>query len=110
MTDSTGYGVTPHDLEQASANVNQTAESISSQLSDIRGLVVQLEDQWRGVASNTFNALMADYDAYAKMLNQALTDIASGLHRTYVNYTISENDNISNLQSVSGSIPGANFA
>jgi hypothetical protein len=44
------------------------------------------------------------------MLHQALTGIASGLQGNYVNYSQSEERNISNLQAVSGAIPGGNFA
>ena len=61
------------------------------------------------MAAATFQSLMADYDTFAQMLNNALTDIASGLRGNYVNYTSAEQQNIGNLKQVNGAIPGANF-
>jgi uncharacterized protein YukE len=65
---------------------------------------------WQGVASGTFQVLMHDFDVFAEMLNQALTDIAQGLNGNYVNYASTEEEIVKGLRSVNGSIPGANFA
>jgi hypothetical protein len=40
------------------------------------------------------------------MLHDALTDIGSGLRGNYVNYTQAEEDNIRQLVTVDGAIPG----
>jgi len=104
------FAVTPEYVQAAARSANATAENIAEQLAALKNYVVSLEDQWKGIAAGTFSALMADYDVYGRMLNDALTGIGSGLQGNYVNYTESEEQNISNLQSVGGSIPGGNFA
>jgi WXG100 family type VII secretion target len=103
------FGVTPEYIQAAANSTNATAENIAEQLSDLKSYVVWLESQWKGIAAQTFSALMTDYDIYSQMLNQALVDIASGLQGNYVNYSQSEEQNISNLKTVNGSIPGGNF-
>jgi WXG100 family type VII secretion target len=104
------FAVTPQYVQAAAQSANTTAENISTQLSALKSYVVSLEGQWKGIAASTFSSLMADYDIYAQMLNQALTGIGSGLQGNYVNYTQSEEQNISNLQAVNGVIPGGNFS
>lgn len=108
-TAGSDFQVTPEEVTMAANSCSSTASEISDELSVIRSFVVSLEAQWRGIASNTFQSLMTDYDVFAKMLNQSLTDISSGLRGNYVNYTASEQSNIGNLQAVNGAIPGANF-
>jgi WXG100 family type VII secretion target len=112
MTTPSGadFAVTPEDVQAASQSATATANNLAEQLAALKSYVVSLEGQWQGIAANTFSSLMADYDTYSQMLNQALTGIASGLQGTYVNYSESEAQNISNLQAVGGSIPGANFS
>jgi WXG100 family type VII secretion target len=104
------FVVTPADVSAAANSASNTAANIAEQLSALKSYVVSLEGQWRGIAAGTFSSLMADYDLYAQMLNQALTGIASGLNGNYVNYSDSEQQNINNLQTINGAIPGANFA
>lgn len=104
------FAVTPQYVQQAAQSANSTAENISMQLTALKNYVVSLEGQWKGIAANTFSSLMADYDVYAQMLNQALTGIGSGLQGNYVNYSQSEEQNISGLQTVNGAIPGGNFS
>jgi WXG100 family type VII secretion target len=100
------YRVTPEYLTGAAASCDSTAQQIDAILTQIRSYVVTLEGEWHGVAQQQFQLLMTDYDLYSRMLHDALTDIGSGLRGTYVNYTDSENTNISNLVGVHGSIPG----
>jgi hypothetical protein len=47
---------------------------------------------------------MAEYDIYAKMLHESLVDIASGLRGNYVNYTESEQSNVTNLKNLDSSL------
>jgi WXG100 family type VII secretion target len=103
------FQVTPDYIAAAAKSADMTADSITQQLNSLKSYVAALEEQWKGIAAGAFTSLMADYDIYAQMLNQALTDIASGLRGNYVNYTQSEEQNIANLQAVNGSIPGGNF-
>ena len=63
---------------------------------------------WQGSAHNAFDTLMNDYDIYARMLHDALTDIASGLRGNYVNYADSEQTNLNNIVTVD--LPAPKFA
>jgi WXG100 family type VII secretion target len=110
MADSTTVGgvtywVTPQALTDAATNTDRTAAEIDAILGTIRNYVMSLEASWQGVAYNTFQTLMQEYDIYARMLRDSLTDIASGLRGNYVNYSESEQTNISNLRSLDGSLP-----
>jgi WXG100 family type VII secretion target len=99
------YRVTPEYLANAATSTDNTASEIDTILAQVRSYVVNLEASWQGVAYNTFQTLMAEYDIYAKMLHDSLTDIAAGLRGNYVNYTESEQTNINNLQSLDASLP-----
>jgi WXG100 family type VII secretion target len=111
MTTPSGnqFTVTPQYIAAAAQSADTTAENIGQQLAALKSYVVSLEGQWKGIAAGTFSALMTDYDIYARMLNQALTGIGSCLQGSYVNYSSSEEQNISHLQTVNGLIPGGNF-
>jgi WXG100 family type VII secretion target len=99
------YRVTPEYLSQAATSTDNTAAEIDIILAQIRSYVVNIEASWQGVAQQTFQTLMAEYDIYARMLHDSLTDIASGLRGNYVNYTDSEQTNINNLRSLDASLP-----
>jgi WXG100 family type VII secretion target len=107
------YAVTPEYLAQARSDTIKTAQSIEQKLADLKAYVQQMEDTWGGVAYKTFVTLMQDYDTYARMLHDALTDIASGLQGTYINYVQSEEQNINNLRALGEDLPkpptGTNF-
>jgi len=109
MSVGTDFKVGPEDLAQSATNCDNTAEELGTQLNALKAWVEDLETQWLGIASQTFSALMNDYQIYSTMLQNALTDIGSGLRGNYVNYTGAEQTNISNLQKVNGELPGANF-
>jgi WXG100 family type VII secretion target len=99
------YRVTPEYLSNAATSTDNTAAEIDAILGQVRAYVVNLEASWQGIAFNTFQTLMAEYDIYAKMLHDSLTDIASGLRGNYVNYTESEQTNINNLSSLDAALP-----
>jgi WXG100 family type VII secretion target len=103
------FTVTPEYISNAATSCDNTANEIQGQLATLRSYVVNLEAVYQGVAATTFQSLMTDYDTFAKMLNNALVDIGSGLRGNYVNYTDSENQNIANLVPIQGNIPGANL-
>jgi WXG100 family type VII secretion target len=103
------YRVTPAEVSAAAVAVDSTAAEIQTQLGTLKTYVVNVESIWRGIAGNTFQALMVDYDIFANMLHNALTDIASGLRGNYVNYVESEQLNISNLQVVHATLPPPRF-
>jgi WXG100 family type VII secretion target len=99
------YRVTPEYLAQAATSTDNTAAEIDVILAQIRAYVVNLEASWQGIAQQTFQTLMSEYDIYAKMLHDSLTDIAAGLRGNYVNYTDSEQANINNLKSLDATLP-----
>ncbi|MFE0460002.1 WXG100 family type VII secretion target [Kitasatospora sp. NPDC058965] len=102
-----GYRVTPDDVAAASAYVAGQAADIDAKIAVLRTYVAGLGNHWQGSAHTAFETLMADYDVYARMMHDALTDIASGLRGTYVNYAESEQANIAGLQQVQ--LPPASF-
>jgi WXG100 family type VII secretion target len=101
------YKVTPEYLANAATTTTNTATEIDNVLAQIRSYVGSLESSWQGIAQQQFQTLMHEYDIYAKMLHDALTDIASGLHGNYVNYTESEQSNLNNLKNLGAAVPPA---
>jgi WXG100 family type VII secretion target len=99
------YHVTPEYLSNAVTNTDNTAAEIDVILTQIRLWVGGLGASWQGVAQQTFQTLMAEYDIYAKMLHESLVDIAAGLRGNYVNYTESEQTNVTNLKSLDATLP-----
>jgi WXG100 family type VII secretion target len=94
-------------VSQASLSCASTAEQVQDQLDALRSYVVSLEEIWQGIAQDTFQELMHDYDIYARMMHDALVDIGSGLSGNYVNYREAEAENLANLQPVDGDLmPG----
>ncbi|MFF5076586.1 WXG100 family type VII secretion target [Actinoplanes sp. NPDC000266] len=102
-----GFQLTPELIKKASLDSYATADSVWQHLAELRNYVLELEQTWQGVAQNTFQQLMTDFDIYARMMNDALRDIGQGLDGNYVNYLDTEQQNIANLKPVSGQLmPG----
>ncbi|MEU2246862.1 WXG100 family type VII secretion target [Streptomyces sp. NPDC019224] len=101
------YVVTPAMVTAAKNSCRTTAEEINAQLSTLRTYVVNLEQVWQGIAQRTFDTYMAEYDVYAKMLNQALNEIADGLSSTHLNYSEAEATAMRNLQALENELPSA---
>lgn len=101
--------VTPEYISTAAGNCTNTAASIDQELRDLKSFVFALQEQWHGVASQTFGNLMTDYDIFGRMLHDALVDISSGLQGNFVNYEQTETTNIQSLVAINGDIPGANL-
>lgn len=97
-----GFRLTPELIKKASTDSYATADQVWQQLAVLRNYVLELEQTWHGVAQDTFQQLMNDWDVYARMMNDALRDIGQGLDGNYVNYIDTEQENIRNLQPVSG--------
>jgi WXG100 family type VII secretion target len=110
MTQGSGqpvqFGVDPAQVAAVAQQCQTTADEVAAQLGILKNYVLDLETQWHGIASQTFQALMTDWDIYASMLNQALTGIGQGLAGNWHNYTGSEQASIHSLQTVNGSLPG----
>jgi WXG100 family type VII secretion target len=103
------FTVTPQYLADAASSCQNTASEIAAQLQALKAKVYAIEATYHGVAADTFQALMTDYDVFSNMLNQALVDIGSGLQGNQVNYTQTEQANINSLVSINGDIPGAHL-
>ncbi|MFJ3639683.1 WXG100 family type VII secretion target [Streptomyces sp. NPDC090108] len=106
------YRVTPEYLSSARSDTYTTADTIREQLAELKSYVTSLESTWGGVAHDTFNVLMQEWNVYAAMLHDALTDIGKGLDGTYVNYIGSEEQNIKTLQGLGADLtapPVGNF-
>jgi len=104
---TSGWRVTPDDLQQASAFVSSQADEINSEIQALGNYAQSLSQFWQGSAQQAFETLMSDYRTYATMLDNALTDIASGLQGNYVNYSNAEQANLSSIVSVQ--LPTPNF-
>jgi WXG100 family type VII secretion target len=102
-----GYRVTPDDVSAAASYVDMRASDIEARIATLSTYVNSLSVYWTGPAHGQFETLMADYHIYATMLQNALTDIASGLRGNYVNYSSAEATNVSNLVKVN--LPAPNF-
>lgn len=107
------YRVTPEYLAEASASTATTASEIAGQLADLKSYVTSLEASWQGIAHVQFQTLMAEYDIYARMINDSLEGISRGLQGTYVNYKDTEQQNLNNLTALGADVPeppsGTNF-
>jgi WXG100 family type VII secretion target len=103
---SVTYRVTPEYVAAAANDTTITAADIAAELVDIRTYVNSLEASWGGVAHDRFVLLMAEYDVLARMLHDALTGIAGGLHGNYVNYKQTEEQNLANISSIESMMPG----
>jgi WXG100 family type VII secretion target len=104
---TSNWRVTPDDLQQASAFVTSQAEEINSEVQALGNYAQSLSQFWQGSAQQAFETLMSDYHTYATMLDNALTDIASGLQGNYVNYSNAEQANLNSIVSVQ--LPAPNF-
>lgn len=95
-----GFWVTPAELEQAATRTQSGAARVEEHLLQLKNYVMNLENFWTGSAHTQFLELMGNWDVYAKMLNDALIDIARGMEHNKVNYQEGELANLRNLQNV----------
>jgi WXG100 family type VII secretion target len=101
------FKVTPDVISAAAQSCNTTADDVANSLASLRSYVVGLENSWQGIAQNTFQDLMLEYDRYSQMLHQALVDIGSGLQGNYVNYTEAEAANIQSIDGIKATLAAA---
>ncbi|AEW94686.1 MULTISPECIES: WXG100 family type VII secretion target [Streptomycetaceae] len=109
-TGMSGFQVTPEYVREAATSCDTTAELVKEQLDALKAYVQSLEDVWHGVAHNTFQIYMQEYDLYANMLHQALTGIASGLRGTHVNYEQSEQSALDGIRKLQGELAPARLS
>ncbi|MEV6994326.1 WXG100 family type VII secretion target [Streptomyces sp. NPDC093228] len=99
-SDGVLYHATPEDLRRKAIDIRHTQGVVQGELDRLKSYVVGLELEWGGIAANTFQELMGEWDAFAAQLQHALLAIASGLEGTAGNYLLSEDSNLLNLRSV----------
>ncbi|MEV0279353.1 WXG100 family type VII secretion target [Streptomyces sp. NPDC050610] len=104
---STDFKVTPEMVAAAAVSCDNTATDVEAKLANLKSYVIQLEQSWQGIAHNTFQIYMAEYDTYAQMLHQALTAIASGLRGNEVNYKESEQAALQRIHTLQSELPAA---
>ncbi|MFK0156987.1 WXG100 family type VII secretion target [Streptomyces sp. NPDC090499] len=105
----TDFKVTPEQISMAAAACDSKAGEIDGQLSNLKNYVANMEASWQGIAQDTFQALMQEYDIYSRMLHDALTDIAGGLRGNYVNYGDAEQQNINSINTIEAGLSNANL-
>jgi WXG100 family type VII secretion target len=103
------FKVTPQDVAQAATSCTNTNSGVQDELASLRQYVVSMEDWWQGIASTTFQDLMAEYDRCTAALQDALTGIANGLHGNWQNYTESEQVNVTTITSIQQGLPASNL-
>ncbi|MFE7115724.1 WXG100 family type VII secretion target [Streptomyces sp. NPDC057654] len=101
------FRVTPQMIADAAVSCDNTAADVEAKLANLKSYVMQLEQSWQGIAHDTFQIYMAEYDTYAQMLHQALTSIASGLRGNEVNYKESEQDALQRIHTLQSELPTA---
>ena len=94
------FWVTPAELEAAAHRTKHGAAEVEGHLHQLKHFVMGLQHFWTGSAHTQFLELMGNWDIYAKMLNDALIDIADGMEGNKVNYEEGELANIRNLHHV----------
>ncbi|MEV6029088.1 WXG100 family type VII secretion target [Streptomyces sp. NPDC052036] len=103
------YKVTPEQIQVAAQSCDGTAKDVADALNNLKSYVVGTEQWWQGIPQNTFQELMQEYDTYATMLHDALTDIASGLRGNFVNYTEAGQSDINSITNLQNSLGGTGF-
>ncbi|MGW2836599.1 WXG100 family type VII secretion target [Streptomyces sp. NPDC001493] len=99
-SDGVLYHTTPSELLEKSGDISTTQHTVQGELDALKGYVRSLEAVWGGIASATFQELMAEWDAYAGRMQNALLGIANGLSNTAHNYLQGEQANVTNLNKV----------
>jgi len=104
------FQVTNEYVSQSASLCKSVAGEIQDDLAALQSYIQTMEGWWHGVASNTFQDLMAEYSTYSTMLYNALTDIGSGLEGNYVNYESTEQANIKTIDAIQQALSTTNFS
>lgn len=107
---TTGYDVTPQQVLQGATDTAGVASDIENGLAYLRKFVASLRGSWQGAAQASFDELMAQWDADAKSLHDALTGIADGLKATYDSYSGGEHANLTVIKQVTAAMPPARLS
>jgi WXG100 family type VII secretion target len=88
----------------------QGAETISGLLGALKNYILGLEGLWGGIAANTFQDMMAQYQADSIQITTALAEIGDKLMANYNNIITTEEANVRTVSSVQNSLPSTNFS
>jgi early secretory antigenic target protein ESAT-6 len=80
-------------IENAGTEVRQTANTIQSQLDDLKAGVAKIAASWTGAAQEGYQARQRIWDQKATDLHNTLNQIASALDNAHQSYTATENSN-----------------
>ncbi|WP_035846302.1 WXG100 family type VII secretion target [Kitasatospora azatica] len=80
-------------IENAGTTVRQTANTIQSQLDDLKAGVQKIAASWTGAAQEGYQARQAIWDQKAADLHTTLNQIAAALDNAHQSYTATENSN-----------------
>jgi WXG100 family type VII secretion target len=94
---SVEYQVTPQYLADAAADCHTVAGEIQGELTALKTFVDGLGAIYLGLASDKFQQMMVDFQAYANNLHTSLEDIGSGLQGNFVNYVEMEQANLATV-------------
>ncbi|MEU2288333.1 WXG100 family type VII secretion target [Streptomyces sp. NPDC013178] len=94
------YKTTPAELTARAVDIRTTQIYVEGELSALQGYVRDLETAWGGIASQTFQRLMEEWNMHAANLEVALLGIADGLDGNAANYTGAEGAAVTNLSGV----------
>ena len=104
------FNVTPEYVSQSATACGTTAGQVQEDLATLQQYIINMEDWWHGIASNTFQDLMTDYSKYAAELYNALTEIGVGLQTNYGNYTDTETTNNTSITSIQSGLGSTNLS
>ncbi|SEO71558.1 WXG100 family type VII secretion target [Actinacidiphila rubida] len=104
------YHATPDDLKDHAHDIATTQQTIIGEIAALRSYAVQMEDIWKGYASNTFQDLMTEWDRFAHRLGNVLGEISTSLVGSADNYARAEHANTTVLSGVSASMPPARLS
>ncbi|MFE9428862.1 WXG100 family type VII secretion target [Kitasatospora sp. NPDC006697] len=93
MSDGGHIKVTFATIENAGNEVRTTANTIQSQLDDLRKGVQQIASSWSGAAQEGYQARQAIWDSKAADLHTTLNQIAAALDNAHQSYTQTEASN-----------------
>ncbi len=87
--------VTFGQISQASADCNQVAATIQSDLDDLKKYLGPITSTWNGEAASNYQMLQARWNTAANDLNTVLHNISRALGVAHDNYTQAERVNAS---------------
>ncbi|AHI01538.1 hypothetical protein GCM10010174_08590 [Kutzneria viridogrisea] len=103
---SGGYGTNYQDMANLAKDIENVEQEVSASVSKLASDVAPLQSSWKGQAATAFHSLMERFDADAKKLNQALSDIANQMKTNSAGYAAQEEEQSHSLSNVASRLAG----